>query len=746
LTLGVLVMTGAFLFGCEEEASQPTGLQPAEQVAPLWAAGGNLSGAIFTTTPDGGIVNENTHYQQKIEVYLDGGPGPNAPQMAAGLPDGLYVFQVTDPSGKVLLSEDPAKCRIVRMEDDIIQELVLPSTLDQHGYSALSDEYTVGKGGNAQTFPCHILDDPDGAAGASGRHDYNTDIDYGENGAIVVQLMPFLDTPNPGGVYKAWVTPLDAYLDMGGDLEDLPSTLKVKGKVVGFDNDPGFGPPRNMVKTDNFKVREQPPRLYVFKYEDLNGNGQFDDGEPELTGWKVTVTEHLGDGTSVQNDYYTPVCVRLHPGVTVDVTEELPEDWVLSYLKVDGAYEATPSQTVTLTFEPGQESREVTFGNWECIDQGGMKWVDVFATGRYIAGTDVGLEGIEIILEGVNGKGDPVYLSTFTDENGRYLFECIEPGDYTVREVCPEGWTASFPRASDDCSAIYERPGLQSGDTPDDADFGNFQTVELRVYKYFDGDLDSTPDPGEGPVDGIEFCLYDADDNLISCKTTPESGEVVWTDLMPGDYTVVEKPRPGWFPTGPTEVPLTLQSGDVEQVDFGNVANCVGLTPGYWKNWRNHYTAAQFEVLLAGTIAMDIAAADLVFAEYDASNPQDLTILKAFVLANQLTLNLTLHPELPNPSQGSLFLNCTLRDYPDEMTLGNALDRLLTSSHAAAFELLIRRRGGRMPSPSRTVTLGECSRLNNRNRVNSGTNPPENCLLHQPATGSTCRPECRCRA
>ena len=34
-----------------------------------------LSGAIFTTTVDGDIVNENVHYEAKEDVYLDGGPG-----------------------------------------------------------------------------------------------------------------------------------------------------------------------------------------------------------------------------------------------------------------------------------------------------------------------------------------------------------------------------------------------------------------------------------------------------------------------------------------------------------------------------------------------------------------------------------------------------------------------------------------------------------------------------------------------
>ncbi len=37
-------------------------------------------GAIFTTTEDGAIVNENVRYGAKEDVYLDGGPGPNAPR------------------------------------------------------------------------------------------------------------------------------------------------------------------------------------------------------------------------------------------------------------------------------------------------------------------------------------------------------------------------------------------------------------------------------------------------------------------------------------------------------------------------------------------------------------------------------------------------------------------------------------------------------------------------------------------
>src|SRR6478735_4781227 len=116
------------------------------------------SGAIFTTVADGSEVNFN-HFPNKEAVYLDGGPGPGAPQTAAGLDDGTYVFQVTDPSGKVLLSTDAPKHRRFVVKAGIITALVA----------------------------------------SSAPHNTGVDVDHG---ALTVQLMPYLDTPNNGGVYK----------------------------------------------------------------------------------------------------------------------------------------------------------------------------------------------------------------------------------------------------------------------------------------------------------------------------------------------------------------------------------------------------------------------------------------------------------------------------------------------------------------------------------------------------------------
>ena len=70
------------------------------------AMAAQVTGAIFTTLKDGSAVNYNI-YDIKEDVYLNGGPvSPKATCTAAGLPDGEYYFQVTDPSGRWLLHSE----------------------------------------------------------------------------------------------------------------------------------------------------------------------------------------------------------------------------------------------------------------------------------------------------------------------------------------------------------------------------------------------------------------------------------------------------------------------------------------------------------------------------------------------------------------------------------------------------------------------------------------------------------------
>ncbi|UCE36157.1 MAG: hypothetical protein JSW00_11460 [Thermoplasmata archaeon] len=296
-----------------------------------------VSGAIFTTLEDGSRVNANI-YEDKRDVYLDGGPGPNAPPDAAGLPDGNYYFQVTNPSGKKLLSIDCVGCREFRVEGGVIVEYVSM----ERGCT-----YTVGNGKNAKEIPCHI----DGKE--NGQHDVGEDLDHN---ALTIQLMPYKDTPNKGGVYKVWATPIEHFV---GD----PSKVD-NGYKPGYYH--GFIP--RYSKTDNFKVRlpkEPPetPEIKICKWRDCNSNGVWDTHEIAISGWKITVLDPLG----VENIYYTCCegCVIIYAPKdgTYIIKEEIQSGWTVTATIVNGV-SISPTDEVTLTVKARASlSYSVVFGN-----------------------------------------------------------------------------------------------------------------------------------------------------------------------------------------------------------------------------------------------------------------------------------------------------------------------------------------------------------------------------------------------
>jgi protocatechuate 3,4-dioxygenase beta subunit len=564
-----------------------------------------LPGAIFTTTPDGGVVNENVHYNAKIEVYLDGGPSQNAPSTAAGLPAGIYVYQVTDPSGHVLLSEDPSKCRLVEVNElGVIARQVPPSEL---GYG---DDYFPKS--PKKPVSCHIADAPTppydtnvltGVAGPSAQHDTNMDVDHGNDaGAIVVQLMPFLDTPNPGGVYKAWMQPIEHYLTSEGDLEILPKkrgSVKRKGQFQGYKPDSAFGPSRHEIKTDNFKVVDlddpEPPgpsaMLHVLKFHDLNANGVHDSGEPsigvdqcvnnlgELTdcttggGWPVSITDPL----LITNDYFTPVWIIAEPTGIYTVTEGTLPLWHQSALYVDGIAQ-TLGATATVDVLPEQE-HEVLYGNYLLASLSGTKYIDTNGNGVQDDGegcpaapdvNNPGCEGIMVTLTGTDGTGSAVSLSTTTDANGDYSFTGLVPGQYSVSVVEPNGFACSAP------SPCQYDLALTSGQASTGNDFGDYGFAELHGIKWDDLNANGQHDLGEPGLAGVTITLtgLNGKGQIVSLSTTSDAnGEFWFTELAPGTYHVTETLPAGLEASTPlTSGPHVLASSQVLQLGyvFGN--------------------------------------------------------------------------------------------------------------------------------------------------------------------------------
>jgi hypothetical protein len=381
------------------------------------AYGGPFPGAVFTTLPDGTRVNANI-YTNAYDVYLDGGPGPNAPPGAAGLPEGNYYFQVTDPSGKRLLSTDPVNCRTFHVNEYGVIDSVIPVIMTVKIRGKLTDVDMT--------------------------HVTGIDVDHEELGAITVQLMPFSETPNKGGVYKVWVTPIDKFV---GD----PTLV-----------DNGYSPPNyhgflpGWSKTDNFKVHVdsnggKPPQkqwvhtLFVRKFFDLNANGAWEKAtEPEIIGWPVDVI----DPYLVVNSFYTPASYFLFNEAvpyTVTVVEGSVEDWWQTALMINGVSQPLAAEAYVDFTEEGNQTNTVVFGNVTFGDVTLFKFYDRDLDGVWDAG-EPPLEGVMFTLTGVDVIGNPVSLSGTTTTNGSLMFVDLVPGNYTLTEILPAGeWIATTP-------------------------------------------------------------------------------------------------------------------------------------------------------------------------------------------------------------------------------------------------------------------------------------------------------------
>jgi hypothetical protein len=384
-----------------------------------------LPGAIFTTTEDGTIVNENVRYEAKEDVYLDGGPGPNAPSTAAGLPEGDYYFQVTDPSGKHLLSTDHISCRIIHVNEYGVIDVV---------YAGTNYVWVNGKNGGWVPEAC--------------QHNQGVDVDHEELGAITVQLFPYDDTPNKGGVYKVWVTPVEDY---AGDPEYVPE--QKKDAVNGEDYGPGYfhGFIPAMSKTDNFKVKRKgppyvDPELTVRKFHDKNLDGVQDVGEEDITGWAVDISEPLG----VTNTYHTPVTILTPNKGTYTVVEETPAGTLQTVSILDGLVmtlypSADPTVEVEVTGKSG-ETHEVVYGNVGLGEIEACKVYDRDGDGEPDDG-EPGVEGWRMELTGTDVTGAEVGpIVQETGDDGCTTFSDLLPGTYTVTELMPtDGWCPSGP-------------------------------------------------------------------------------------------------------------------------------------------------------------------------------------------------------------------------------------------------------------------------------------------------------------
>jgi hypothetical protein len=210
-----------------------------------------VAGAGFTTfdVDQGGCkgsqngINCN-NYEDKGDVYASGGPNPDNKSPAA-LSDGDYYFAVITPGSQNGGFIDGANGNL--------SDTVAGGTTGDAGIGdeAINRTFTVAD---------HKI------TAYAGTHVQGTS----PNGQSIIQLAPYDDTDNPGGVYILAICTVGA---------TSPSQCKFDAfRVVG-----------------NNDVPPEFPIVTGAKYYDANVNGQRDPGEVGIAGWPIDYHDHISE-------------------------------------------------------------------------------------------------------------------------------------------------------------------------------------------------------------------------------------------------------------------------------------------------------------------------------------------------------------------------------------------------------------------------------------------------------------------
>jgi hypothetical protein len=316
------------------------------------------------------------------------------------------------------------------------------------------------------------------------------------------------------------------------------------------------------------------------KFNDLNGNGVKDGGDPPVSGLQIHLVDKATAGTTFHQHATTDGSgnfsfTAVPPGEYILCEQGGPAPFspAQTFPTSDGSGGVcathtgiTGSRGYDIVLGVNQSVTSEDFGNFFGGTISGMKFSDLAGDGVKDAG-DPPIQGLQIHLFDKATGGTNYDQHLLTDVNGNFSFTLVPPGEYIL---CEQGGAPpqTFPASDGSGGACATHTGLTGSRGYDivlsanqvvtGKDFGNAPGIvksfgTIGGTKFNDLTGNGVKDAGDPPITGLQIHLFDkATGTTVHLHATTDiSGNYAFDNLDPGEYIVCEQggPPTQTFPT-----------------------------------------------------------------------------------------------------------------------------------------------------------------------------------------------------